>query len=201
MTQRFDAVASEWDKGDMRQVVAHKVFGTISSRIALNTTMSLMDFGAGTGLLSFKIAPLVHSMAGVDLASKMLEQLEAKNSAEASVKTVCQDIMTTPLESTFHGIVSSMALHHVQDTKALFTTFHTHLKKEGFVALADLEAEDGTFHSHGNEGVFHFGFEREALRAIMEEVGFDNVRFHHAHTVVKEERHYPIFVVTAIKRG
>ncbi len=201
MTQRFDAVASEWDKGDMRQHIAQRVFGTITSRIALNTTMLVMDFGAGTGLLSFKIAPLVHSVTGVDLASKMLEQIEAKNSAQISVKTVCQDIMTTPLETTFHGIVSSMAMHHVQDTKALFATFHAHLKKGGFVALADLEAEDGTFHSHGNEGVFHFGFEKESLRTIMEEAGFDNVRFHHAHTVVKEEGEYPIFVVTAIKRG
>jgi hypothetical protein len=30
--------------------------------------------------------------------------------------------------------------------------------------LADLDAEDGTFHTQGLEGVFHDGFEREFLQ-------------------------------------
>jgi rubredoxin/predicted TPR repeat methyltransferase len=199
MTERFNDAAAEWDKGDIRQEIAEAVFHTIASRIALLNNMNILDFGAGTGLLSFKIAPIVKSVTGVDLSEKMLEQIAAKNSDTVHVKPICQDIFNEPLDERFHGIVSSMAMHHVEDTAVLFETFHAHLKRDGFIAIADLEAEDGTFHTQGNDGIFHFGFEREALRRTIEKAGFEHVRYHHAHTVSKEEKNYPIFVVTAQK--
>lgn len=200
MTQRFDKAAQEWDSGDMRQNIADAVFKTIASRIALLNTMAIMDFGAGTGLLSFKIAPMVRSVTGVDLSAGMLEQLEAKNSNTVHVNAVLQDIMEQPLEQKFNGIVSSMAMHHVQNTPALFETFYTHLKRDGFIAISDLEEEDGTFHAqHGNDGVHHFGFNKESLRNTIEKAGFKNVRFHDAYTVKREDANYPIFLVTAMK--
>ena len=201
MSERFNQAAEEWDKGDLRQNIAHAVFQTISSRIALLKHMSVMDFGAGTGLLSFKIAPMVSEVVGVDLSEKMLEQLASKNTAALQVKPRYHDILETPLNQQFNGIVSSMAMHHVEDTAELFRAFYDHLKRDGFIAIADLEAEDGTFHTHGNDGVHHFGFERDALRATIEKAGFGNVRFHHAYTVEREEQNYPIFLVTASKNS
>lgn len=199
MSKHFDNAAAQWDQGDTRQNIAQCVFQTIVSRIALANTMNIMDFGAGTGLLSFKIAPMVQSVTGIDLSEKMLEQILAKNSDTLQVKVACQNIISEPLDEEFHGIISSMAMHHVEDTASLFKTFYSHLKRDGFVALADLEAEDGSFHTQGNEGIYHFGFERDTLRDIMEKEGFVNVRFHHAYTVEKKAQSYPIFVVTANK--
>lgn len=199
MSEHFNKAAAEWDKGDMRQNIADAVFKTIVSRIALTNNMNIMDFGAGTGLLSFKIAPMVRSVVGVDLSEKMLEQLESKNTASLKVEAHCHDILEMPLEREFNGIVSSMAMHHVEDTARLFQTFYTHLVRDGFIAIADLEEEDGSFHTHGNEGVHHFGFNREQLRHTIENTGFKNVRFHEAYRVEKENGSYPIFVVTAMK--
>lgn len=199
MTERFDQAAENWDKGDMRQNIASAVFKTIVSRIALLNNMNILDFGCGTGLLSFKIAPMVRTVTGVDLSEKMLEQMEAKNTPLVHVRPLYRDIIAEPLEEKFHGIVSSMAMHHVEDTAKLFAVLYVHLRRDGFVAIADLEAEDGTFHTHGNEGVHHFGFERESLRTIIEGCGFTNIRFHQAYIVKKETQEYPIFVVTAMK--
>ncbi len=199
MSERFNNAAAGWDKGDMRQNIADAVFQTIANRIALNPSMKIMDFGAGTGLLSFKIAPMVGSVVGVDLSEKMLEQLEAKNSDELSVEALYHDILASSLGREFNGIVSSMALHHVADTAHLFREFYAHLKKGGFIAIADLEEEDGSFHTHGNEGVHHFGFNREALRKLLENIGFTSVRFHEAYRVVRESGTYPIFVLMANK--
>lgn len=200
MTQRFDDAAKEWDSGDIRPNIAGAVFNTLASRIALLNTMNVLDFGAGTGLLSFKIAPLVRTVTGVDLSRGMLEQLEAKNTESLSVKPLLQDIMKMPLDQKFHGIVSSMAMHHVEDTAQLFQTFYGHLERDGFIAIADLEEEDGTFHAqHGNDGVHHFGFNKDTLRETIEKAGFKNVRFHDAYCVKREDGQYPIFLVTAMK--
>ncbi|MDQ1299262.1 MAG: hypothetical protein QG558_1801 [Campylobacterota bacterium] len=199
MTQRFNEAAQAWDSGDVRQNIARAVFNTLVSRIALLNTMKILDFGAGTGLLSFKIAPMVRSVTGVDLSSGMLEQLEAKNTPSLRVEALLQDIMEKPLEKKFNGIVSSMAMHHVEDTARLFEVFYAHLNRDGFIAMADLDEEDGTFHSHGNEGVHHFGFNRDILRDTIEKAGFKNVRFHDAYSVDREEGKYPIFLVTAMK--
>ena len=200
MTQRFDKAAQEWDSGDTRQNIAEAVFKTIVSRIALVNNMNILDFGAGTGLLSFKIAPMVRSVTGLDLSSGMLEQLESKNTSSLQVATILQDIMDNPLEEKYNGIVSSMAMHHVENTKQLFETFYAHLERDGFIAIADLEEEDGTFHAqHGNDGVHHFGFNRELLRNTIEKAGFRNVRFHDAYSVNREDGSYPIFLVTAMK--
>ncbi|MFZ5375871.1 MAG: class I SAM-dependent methyltransferase [Campylobacterota bacterium] len=127
------------------------------------------------------------------------KQAAAKNTPHLRMEVVRADLINEPLERMFDGIVSSMAMHHVDDTGALFRAFRKHLKRDGFVAVADLDAEDGTFHSHGNEGVHHLGFDREKLRETIEETGFSNVRFHTACTVEKEGKKYPVFLVTATK--
>lgn len=199
MTERFNAIAADWDKGDMRVQIATSVFSTLTSRIALDKNMTILDFGAGTGLLSFQVATMVNKVIGIDLSEKMLEQISIKNSDELSVTPLKHDILAESMGQTFNGIVSSMAMHHVEDTEKLFESFHQHLKRDGFIAIADLDSEDGTFHSHGNDGVYHFGFEREALRRIVEKAGFSNVRFHHAHTIEKGDMSYPIFLLTGQK--
>jgi hypothetical protein len=49
------------------------------------------------------------------------------------------------------------------------------------------------------EGVFHSGFEREEFQRILESHGFVNINFFTAHTVNKENREYPVFLVIASK--
>ncbi len=197
---RFDKAAKEWDKKDMRLMIAGSCARAIRRHISLDDSMHLMDFGAGTGLLSFEIAKSVEAVTAVDISPKMLEVLEEKNSDDFSVKTYCGDIMHLPLENDFDGIVSSMAMHHVEDTAMFFKVLGGHLKPGGFVAICDLAKEDGTFHSHGNDGVYHFGFDEEGLQKIVKEAGFDAVAVYPVYTVEKESGSYPIFLLYAIKR-
>ncbi len=197
MNERFNQAAADWDQKDTRQQIAQAVFETITSRVSLQRHMEILDFGCGTGLLSFKIAPLVRSVTGVDLSEGMLGQLKGKNTSALQVTPLCRDILEEPLEQRFDGIISSMAIHHVEQVGPLFKAFRKALKRDGFLAISDLEAEDGSFHTHGNDGVHHFGFEREELRRLLEETGFFHVRFHHAHTILKGEREYSVFLVTA----
>lgn len=200
MKSRFDAAAAEWDKGDLRQRIAVETSDTILKKVPLDDGMDLIDFGAGTGLLTYRLIPYVRSITAVDTSPKMLEVLESKSSPEHTIKTACCNIIDMPLDAQFDGIISSMAMHHVDDTGRFLETLHNHLRPGGFIAIADLDKEDGSFHSHGNDGVFHFGFERDALKNLARSAGFESVGFETALTINKPDGSYPIFLLTAYKR-
>ena len=194
----FDNRAAGWDSGDIRVNGAKTIADAISKRIELNKDMEVLDFGVGTGLLGFEIAKETKKVYGVDTSSKMLEKLQEKNSDALHIEAICQDIVKTPLEQTFDGLVSSMTLHHVENTDEFFATIYKNINEGGFIAIADLELEDGTFHSD-NAGVFHFGFEREALVLSAQKAGFTNVVFENINTIKKPHREFGVFLLTAKK--
>ena len=201
---RFDKAAEGWDRSDRRQAMAADIAESIIDSGILKPHMHLLDFGAGTGLLTRHLVPYVRKMTALDLSQKMLEQLSqnARSWEGASIELVHSDIIDYRTKTPLDGIVSSMSMHHVQDLEALFQNFARLLKPQGFIAIADLELEDGTFHSDGNEGVYHFGFEEERLSAIISANGFKNIRFQKVHEIEKENgKRYTLFLMQATKDG
>jgi 2-polyprenyl-3-methyl-5-hydroxy-6-metoxy-1,4-benzoquinol methylase len=201
MADLFEEKAKEWDMNEMILALSSAIGAAIREQVALNDSMHVMDFGAGTGLVTAQVAEQVGRVTAVDVSRSMLDQLVAKQHLELKVDTVCQDILEIPLDTRFDLIVSAMAMHHVADTDALVQSFADHLKPGARVALADLDAEDGTFHPADAEGVFHHGFDRGTFQSILESKGFQDVNFVTAHTVNREGKSYPIFLVTAVKAG
>ena len=199
MTDLFEAKAADWDANDRRTRLAAAIGASMLDRVQLHEQMRVMDFGAGTGLIAAQIAPLVEQLVAVDTSPAMLEKLAAKAELEGRVETVCRDILEDPLDTPFDLIVSAMTLHHVEDTSRLLQRFNQQLKPAGMLALADLDKEDGSFHPEGTEGIFHFGFDRDALRAELQSQGFEQIDFATAHTMERNEKNYPVFLVTARK--
>ena len=91
-----------------------------------------------------------------------------------------------------------MALHHVPDTDAAMEHLAALLDPGGQIAIVDLEAEDGSFHTDPGEPVLP-GFERDDLRRRAEAAGFRDVDFRPAWDVAKNGRAYPLFLVTAVR--
>jgi 2-polyprenyl-3-methyl-5-hydroxy-6-metoxy-1,4-benzoquinol methylase len=199
MTDLFRDKAADWDARPVPAQISEGVFRAISSTVSLGASLTVMDFGAGTGLIAGKIAPLVERVLAVDVSAAMLEQLAKKPELAGRVETFCQDILETPLDREVDLVVSAMAMHHVKDTGALLRALFAHVVPGGRIALADLDAEDGSFHPAGAAGVYHAGFDREALAALCKEAGFVDARFATACEVTKDERSYPIFLLTAAK--
>lgn len=200
MSDLFTEKAKEWDKNEMVLQLSKATSSAILENIEFNNQMQVMDFGAGTGLITSQVAPHVSSITAVDISQSMLDKLVEKIGLKDKVKIICQNIIEQPLNKKFDLIMSAMALHHVKDTSFLIQRFAEHLKPGAKVALADLDAEDGSFHPADIEGVFHDGFEREELKNILEKNGFNNIKFVTAHTVNKETKTYPIFLATATKK-
>jgi len=199
MSDLFNEKAKDWDANEMKRLISAQVGSSLLKHVPLNQQMDVMDFGAGTGLISAQIVPFVNKIIAVDISKAMLEKLVSKPELLGKVEAVCQDITNKPIDAQFDLIMSAMALHHVEDTPKLINTFYQHLKPGAKVALADLDKEDGSFHPEDTEGVFHSGFKRDELQMLLENNGFDDVQFFTAHTINKKEKQYPVFLVVATK--
>lgn len=192
----FEEKAKVWDSGSIRVDGAHKIAEAIQNEITLAPNMKIMDFGVGTGLLGFEIAKIVQEVVGVDSSKSMLDKLREKNSDTLFIRPLEIDITQNPIDEFFDGVVSSMTLHHVKDLEKFFQTIKNNLNENGFLAIADLETEDGTFHSD-NEGVFHFGFDAQELCDIVKKCGYKNVKFQNINTIKKPHRDFGVFLLTA----
>jgi len=199
MTDHFAEKSRDWDERPVPVQISRAV-GRLLATMDWDGSMRVMDFGAGTGLIAAAVAQHVARIVAVDTSPSMLEALAAKDELQGRVECRCQDILESPLEERFDAIVSAMALHHVEDTKALLARFAEHLQPGGLLALADLDREDGSFHEPGTEGVFHHGFDRIALQSTLEATGFADVRFVTALEVEKAGKGpFAVFFVSARK--
>lgn len=198
MADLFKEKAQVWDSGSVRVNGAKIIAEAIRDEIALNKNMEILDFGVGTGLLGFDIASSVSQVYGVDISPEMILKLKEKNSDELNIIPYTQDIIKEPLQRTFNGLISSMTLHHVENLKSFFETIYENIEDDGFIAIADLESEDGSFHSD-NTGVFHFGFNEEELVKVVEKVGFKNIKFKNINIIKKPQRDFGIFLLSATK--
>lgn len=164
------------------------------------TSTHLMDFGSGTGLLTAKIAPYVKKITTIDISPSMNEQLRSKkDSFPCELAMLELDLSSAEIDETFDDIISSMTIHHVEDTLALFQKFHRLLNRGGTIALADLDKEDGTFHTE-DMGVFHFGFDQEEFATLAKKAGFEDVTIEIVSVAKKPYGEYPIFLLTGRKR-
>jgi len=195
----FASKSKSWDMKSRRVKNARSIAELIVKNINFNKEMEIMDFGAGTGLLSFFVAPFVKKVVAVDNSPSMLLEFENKCSEFiCETEVVEKDLSQETLERKFNGIISSMTIHHLKDTLALFQKFYDMLEVGGFIAIADLDSEDGSFHSD-NRGVFHHGFDREALQVIAEDVGFKSIQFDTASTIEKPHQTFTVFLMTGFK--
>lgn len=199
MTDLFKEKSKDWDANQMRLELAKNISGAIVENVAIAPHMRALDFGAGTGLVTSRLAPLLQHITALDTSRSMLDKLLEKEELKTNVTALCGDIFSGLLKETkeFDLIVSAMALHHVEDTPKLIETFANHLKPGGTIALADLDEEDGSFHPPGTDGVFHNGINRDRLSQILLQHGFHDIKYFPAHSITKEGAEYTIFLVVA----
>ncbi len=193
----FCGKAKEYDSLGRRTQNAIKVAQGILKEIPFSKEMEIMDFGTGTGLLLSEIAPYVRKITAIDVSKSMTDVLREKAIA-CDIEVIEMDLTTTPLNKQFDSIISSMTFHHIADIKNLLKTFHKLLKPAGTIAIADLEKEDGSFHTT-DTGVYHYGFDKEALKNFAEDTGFQNIHIQTINTIEKPAGNYPVFLLTAKK--
>jgi ubiquinone/menaquinone biosynthesis C-methylase UbiE len=199
----FDERAKDWDTPEHveRSLAVAKA---IRAAVPIREGGRAIELGAGTGLLGLLFAGDLSELVLTDPSAGMLEVADQKIAAAglANVRTLRYALLADPLPgSGFDLVLSQLVLHHVKDTAAAMRAAFELLAPQGRLALADLDAEDGTFHTPEAEGIHHLGFEREAVGRLAAEAGFVDVTFSTATSIERDGRNYPLFLLAARRPG
>jgi ubiquinone/menaquinone biosynthesis C-methylase UbiE len=195
----FDERARDWDTPE-RVRRASVVADAIRANVPLTPTTRAIDVGAGTGLLGFALAADVGEMVLAEPSEGMLEVVREKLAlaGTANLGAVRLDLLADPPPGEpFDLAVSLLVLHHLVDTRAALAATRRLLRPGGQIALADLDTEDGSFHSADAEGIHHLGFDRGTLAELARSVGFADVEVRTATEIEREGRRYPVFLLLA----
>lgn len=199
----FDIKASGWDENPIHHARSEAIAKEMLRLLPIKKEMSAMEFGAGTGILSFMLKDFLNDIILLDSSTEMVNVTNKKINATGvkNLKTIVFDLE----HETYSGkpldlIFTQMVLHHVNDIKKLFDNFYKMLSPNGFIAIADLYTEDGSFHDEAFSG--HKGFNIEELTLTLNKCNFQ-VSVVEQCFVIKRKisekltKEYPVFLLIA----
>ncbi|KAF2141645.1 uncharacterized protein K452DRAFT_351202 [Aplosporella prunicola CBS 121167] len=214
---RFNAEAAAWDSNP-----GHVYSSELATKAVLKYTLKaqrdsksdldVLEIGCGTGLMSFMLAPHVHSLMGVDTAEGMVDAFRVKlsegrdknlavvthfletpdapeiqNSATKLLSRVDNSEVETPVR--WDLIISHLTLHHIPSLPDILRTMYASLKPGGQIALTDFEdtgPEAVLFHPvEKREGVERHGIKRNEMEMLIREAGFEDAAVEVAFTISK----------------
>ena len=199
----FDIKASGWDENPIHHARSEAIAKEMLRLLPIKKEMSAIEFGAGTGLLSFMLKDFLNDIILMDNSTEMVKVANKKIDATGAknLKTIVFDIEhETYSGKTFDLIFTQMVLHHVNDIEKLFLNFYKILNPNGFIAIADLYTEDGSFHDEGFSG--HNGFNVEDLTLTLNKCNFRVSTAEQCFTINKKisenmTNQYPVFLLIA----
>ena len=203
MMNEFDIKAGEWDKNPMHWDRSEAVAKEIVSLIPLNKEMAALEYGAGTGITSFLLRDYLKEITLMDNSSEMIKVINEKIKASKvkNLRTLNFNLESDEYkEKKFDLIFTQMVLHHVVDIENIINKFHLLLNPGGFLVIADLYEEDGSFHGEGFTG--HNGFNIDKLSDILRKKSFKNVSDKTCFIIDRkisetESKQFKVFIMTA----
>ncbi|MHB9037699.1 MAG: class I SAM-dependent methyltransferase [Armatimonadota bacterium] len=205
-TRDFNLAAQTWDDNPMRVELACAISNAILSRIPVSGDMDVLDYGAGTGLVTLGLQAHVRSILAADSSRGMLDRLNEKVAASGlvNVKTRLLDLeCDSAPEQHFDLIVSTMTFHHIEDISTLIRCLCGMLRSGGLLAVADLDLDNGEFHQDST-GVRHNGLDRNEMVLTFADSGLSRIEVETAHTLVRDvqekgPREFSVFLITGRK--
>ena len=202
----FDVKAKDWDQ-DPEHINRSKVIAkAIREEVPFDPSFTAMEFGCGTGLISFALRDHFLKITLVDSSQGMLNVVREKISDGGITNMIplnvdlmqAEDIKAGP----FSVIFSSLVLHHIDDIGKVFKIWHSLLEEKGYLCVADIDSENGSFHGHNFKG--HNGFDRKWLEQVALSNGFSDVKFRTVYEITKtgadgKKCSYPVFMMVCRK--
>ena len=124
---------------DSRAEIAFKnVYNSVCDYVPKNK--SLLDFGCGTGLLSFKLASNGYKVLGVDISERFINRAKEKYIQNKDIKNLKYEVIgNVPLlyqSESFDCIVTCAVLEHCYDIDKILEDFHRLVKIDGIIVIS-----------------------------------------------------------------
>lgn len=199
----FDEKAATWDDDPVRVERAGSIADSMRRLLDMRSYRSALEYGSGTGLLSFALKNELEKITLMDESEGMtLVAIEKCKVQEVNhLRPIKADLMKSEYnpDEKFDLIFVLLTLHHVEDISTLLYKFSRLMTKRGDLVIIDLEKEDGSFHDGEFHG--HLGFDRGELESQLVTAGFDPYHYEVCYEIEKEEgdekKSYPLFMMLA----
>jgi ubiquinone/menaquinone biosynthesis C-methylase UbiE len=202
----FDEKAKDWDK-DPKKVERAEIFAMeIKNIIGNNLVESALEFGSGTGLVSFQLKNIFRSIYLADTSKGMIEVLKTKieneklSSFSPLLISDTKDLLSHPPVDV---IFTLLTLHHVINIDEAFQVFGKLIRKGGYLFIGDLVTENGSFHTSDPHFDGHFGFDTAILKEKLAREGFECIEDKIFHSIERETNsdliNFPLFILSLKK--
>jgi SAM-dependent methyltransferase len=212
----FDEAAKNWDAEERRVVRAKAVAERIGAEIGQAPDFRALDFGCGTGLLSFFLRDRFSEITLLDSSAGMIEALEVKIVRDdaarmesgalpgAAMLPMCGTI--EPLiarQASFDVAYAMLVLHHIADFESALRGLVSALAPAGTLFVVDFDKDGGDYHRHEEGFKGHDGFNRPEFADLAERTGLLRPHFETVWIERRIEgdttREYPMFMMKAQK--
>lgn len=201
----FDIKAAGWDQNRMHWDRSAAIVKELLRQVHLTTEMTALEFGAGSGITSFLLRDHLKEIVMIDSSPGMVKVMNEKVSASgaSNLMPVLFDLERDEWTGAkFNLVITQMVLHHVMNPDLILHKFFNILLPGGYLAIADLYPEDGSFHGEGFTG--HRGFDTGELADWLRNNGFANISAGKCFTITKEisgsqTSNYDVFLMIAYR--
>ena len=197
----FDLKAAGWDENPMHYERSKAVAEFIRRMIPLNKEMTALEFGAGTGITSMLLADSLREITMTDNSGGMVDAMNKRliKTGLLNLKALHFDLEKDDYAGeTVDLLFSQMVLHHIADVDSIIRKIVSLLNPGGYIAIADIYPEDGSFHGTGFDG--HKGFDPEELSVKLRQNKFENIACQKCFTIRKEAngqmKEFDVFLLT-----
>lgn len=176
----FDIEATIWDSE--KRIKREKLIADqVTQSIDIKKSYRALEFGCGTGLISFNLQDKLKDVTCIDISKGMIDVVNTKIRKYKVDNMVAyqHDISNDqPLASKYNLIYTSMALHHIADIEITLRNLYLLLEQGGYLCIVELNEDDGSFHKAEEGFKGHNGFNQKELQKIIEKIGLTQVESH-----------------------
>ncbi len=198
----FNERAKNWDSGlrsKRAELIADEIYKRVRDLDCEN--FKVLEFGCGTGLISFCLKDKFKIIDLFDTSEGMKEVLKSKIKESNLNNMMVLDSIDN--DAKYDVIYSSMVMHHIVDVKKTIDELFELLNDDGCLCIVDLVEEDGTFHKAEENFIGHNGFNVESFENLMRKTSLKEVSseifYHGEKEVLGEKAKYSLFIAVGRK--
>lgn len=180
--RKFDEISEKYNEQRKKFIPCFDDFYGVTASIAsFKTDMpSILDVGAGTGLLSeflMKKYPKAFFTL-IDLSDKMLEMAKERFKGHHNVKYIINDYTKYNFIEKYDMLISALSIHHLDDKvkKDFYQKCYTLLKPGGIIINADQVHGETAYVEELNKRIWFDSIESSGLTKEEIQSGYERIK-------------------------